>query len=243
MELGRRRVALVAGLTLAGLALGLWAGIGRPEAAQGQTSGAEPARGITVSGTGSVKAAPDRADFSFGVETQGDTAEAALAANSVAVRKVIDALEAAGVASSDIQTQQVSVSPRYDTNGQKITGYSAVNSVNATLRDLAEAGAVVDAAVRAGANQVYGPTLSISDQSGLYADALEKALEDARSKAKAIAAAAGVSLGSVVNIVEGEQSAPPIPLAATGGEADQSAPIEPGLQDIQATLRVTFAIA
>jgi uncharacterized protein YggE len=242
MELGRRRVALVAGLTLAGLALGLWAGIGRPDAAQGQTAGAQSALGITVTGTGSVKAAPDRADFSFGVETQGETADAALTANNAAVQKVIAAIKGAGVAAADIQTQQVSVSPRYGSDGQNITGYSAVNSVNATVRNLANAGAVVDAAVKAGANQVYGPTLAISEQSGLYQEALKKALDDARAKAKTIAEAAGVSLGSVVNIVEGSQVSPPIPLTG-GAEADQSAPIEPGLQEIPASLTVTFAIA
>lgn len=243
MRLGGRRVVLAAGLTVAALALGLWAGIGRPEAAQGQTAGGESALGITVTGTGSVKAAPDRADFTFGVETQGETADAALAANSAAVAKVIAALKGAGVAAADIQTQQVSVSPRYDADGQKITGYTAVNSVNATVRDLANAGAVVDAAVKAGANQVYGPTLSISEQSGLYQDALEKALADARQKATTIAAAAGVSLGAVVDIVEGAQAGPPVPLAAGAAEADQAAPIEPGLQEISASLTVTYAIA
>lgn len=243
MTLERKRVAAVAALTLAGLGLALWAGIGRPEAANGQSTGAATPSGITVTGLGSVKAAPDRADFSFGVETQGSTAEEALAANSAAVRKVIDALKGAGVAANDIQTQQVSVSPRYGSDNQKITGYSAVNTVNATIRNLADSGAIVDAAVKAGANQVYGPTLSISEQSGLYQDALRKALDDAKAKAKTIASAAGVSLGSVVNIVEGAAGAPPIPLTGGAVAEDGAAPIEPGLQEIQASLTVTFAIS
>ena len=146
-----------------------------------------------MTGSGSVQGTPDRADFSFGVETQGQTSEEALAANGDAVQKVIDAVKGAGVADADIQTQQVSVSPRYGESGQNIVGYSATNSVNATIRDLAQAGAVVEAAVAAGANQVYGPTFSISDQTGLYGDALEQALEDARTKAATIAEAAGVA--------------------------------------------------
>lgn len=241
MTFERKRVAAVAALTLAGLGLALWAGIGRPEVANGQSTESGTPSGITVTGTGSVKAAPDRADFSFGVETQGSTADEALAANNAAVQKVIDALKAAGIATADIQTQQVSVSPRYGSDNQKITGYSAVNTVNATIRKLADAGSIVDAAVKAGANQVYGPTLSISEQSGLYQDALKMSLDDARTKAKTIADAAGVSLGRVVNIVEGTAGAP-IPFATGEAASDQAAPIEPGLQEIQASLTVTFAI-
>lgn len=236
----RRRIALVAALAAGGVLAAALVGVGRPDAAQGQAA-VQPVTGITVTGSGSVRGTPDRADFSFGVETQGQTSAEALDANSVAVQNVIDAVKGAGVSDGDIQTQQVSVSPRYGENGQNIVGYSATNSVNATVRDLAQAGAVVEAAVAAGANQVYGPTFSISDQTGLYGDALEKALEDARTKAATIAEAAGVGLGSIVNVVEGGQIGPPVPMAAEAA-ADASVPIEVGQQDIVASLTVTFAI-
>ena len=236
-----RRVAAAAALMAAGLVIAAFAGVGRPDAAQGQTI-EPPARGITVTGTGTVEAAPDRADFSFGVETQGESSAEALEKNNEAVQRVIDAIEGAGVAASDIQTQQVSVSPRYSTDGQKIIGYSATNSVNATVRDLAGSGAVVEAAVAAGANQVFGPTFSITDQTELYTSALEDALADAKTKAQALAASAGVSIGQVVSIVEGSSFGPPVPVAeaqAQGGDV----PIEPGMQDIVATLTVTYAIS
>jgi len=235
----RTRLALVATLAAGGVLAAALVGVGRPEPAQGQTA-PQPVTGITVTGSGSVRGTPDRADFSFGVETQGQTSAEALDANSAAVQKVIDAVKGAGVAAGDIQTQQVSVSPRYGENGQTIVGYSATNSVNATIRDLAQAGAVVEAAVAAGANQVYGPTFSISDQTGLYGDALEKALDDARTKAATIAKAAGVGLGSIVNVVEGGQAGPPVPMAEAA--ADAGVPIEVGQQEIVATLTVTFAI-
>ena len=240
MKATRTRIAVVAALAVGGVLAAALVGVGRPEAAQGQTADT-PATGITVTGSGSVQGAPDRADFSFGVETQGETSGQALDANSAAVQKVIEALKASGVADADIQTQQVSVSPRYSNNGQRIVGYTAVNSVNAKVRDLASAGSVVEAAVAAGANQVYGPTFSISDQTGLYADALTKALEDAKAKAKTIAGAAGVNLGAIVNVVEGSSFGPPIPVTEAGGAA-ADLPVEPGQQEIIATLTVTFAI-
>ena len=85
MRINRTRIAAVAALTMAGLGIALWSGIGRPDSAQAQASDAATA-GITVTGTGSVEAAPDRADFSFGVESDGTTAGEALSANNAAVR-------------------------------------------------------------------------------------------------------------------------------------------------------------
>lgn len=237
------RAAAVVTLALAGIGLALWAGIGGPDEARGQASGPDSgALGITVTGVGTVQAKPDRADFTFGVETQGQTADEALAKNNAAVQKVIEAIKAAGVAAGDIRTQQVSVYPRYSENGQTIVGFTATNSVTATIRDVSKAGAVVEAAVKAGANQVYGPTFSISNQSGLYKSALDDAYGDARSKAQTLAQVTGVTLGRVVNVVEGGQFFPPF---SGGGEAAEPAapPIEPGLQEIQATLTVTFAIS
>jgi hypothetical protein len=229
-------VALVAG------GFALWAGIGRPEAARGQVTGGSEALGITVTGVGTVKGRPDRADFSFGVESQGKTADEALAANSAAVQKVIEAIKAAGVAAGDIQTQQVSVYPRYSNDGQTIVGFSANNTVSAKIRDVSKAGAVVEAAVKAGANQVYGPTFSISNQATLYKDALSGAFGDARSKAQALAGVTGVTLGRVINVVEGGGFFPPV-FGGAEAAAPAAPPIEPGLQDIQATLTVTFAIS
>jgi len=237
------KIALVAGFAAAGIGAAVLAGVVRPDTARGQTADVKPASGITVTGTGSVKGAPDRADFSFGVETQGETSADALEANGRAVQKVIAALKQAGIADGDIQTQQVSVSPRYSSDGQKIVGYTATNSVNAKVRDLAKAGAIVEAAVAAGANQVYGPTFSISDQRDLYDDAMMKALEDARAKAETIARAADVSLGQVLSIVESSSYGPPVPVAEAQAGGEVEVPIQPGQQEIIATLTVTFALA
>ncbi len=241
MRATKGRIALITALCAGGLAATALVGVGRPEAAHGQTA-EQPSSGITVTGSASVKGTPDRAEFSFGVETQGETSSEALDRNSKAVQKVIDALKSSGIAADDIQTQQVSVSPRYGEDGQKIVGYTATNSVSTTVQDLAKAGSVVEAAVAAGANQVYGPTFSISDQSELYSDALTKALDDARVKATAIAGAAGVQLGGVVAVVEGSSYGPPIPVAEAATGAAQDVPIEVGTQDIVATLTVTYAI-
>jgi hypothetical protein len=203
------------------------------------SSAAAEEGGITVQGTASVTSVPDRAELSFGVESQGQTAKAALAANAAEMRRVLAALRSAGA--SDLKTQYVSLSPRLGEQNE-VQAYIATNSVSATIKQLARAGAVIDAAVDAGANQVYGPTLSRGDQSDLYAQALKAAVANARESAQALAAAANVSLGRVTAIVEGGGAPAPMPLAAAKAE-DASTPIEAGSQQVTATVSVTFSVS
>jgi uncharacterized protein YggE len=244
MRSGKKQIVAIAALAMVGVAVAALIGVGRPERAVGGSAASTDGAGlgITVSGVGTVKAAPDQASFSFGVETQGATADEALAQNNDAVSRVVDAIKGQGIPDEDIQTQSVSVYPRYSEDGQIIVGYTASNTVSVVIRDLDEVGAVVDAAAQAGANQVYGPNLSIADQTELYKEALAEAYDDARDKAEAVAAAAGVGLGAVLNVVEGSASFP-FPAAADAAAEGGGVVIEPGLQEIQATLTVTFAIS
>jgi uncharacterized protein YggE len=223
----------IAALVAVGAAVVAFAGVGRPDLAGGAS---QPSGGITVTGTGTVQSVPDKAEFSLGVDSTGPTAREALAANSERMRRVLAALFAAGVAKGDVQTQDVSVSRSYPDNG-----YSADNTVSVTINDLAKAGSILDAATNAGANNVYGPTLTPSDQDELQAKALRAAVDRARAKARVLADAAGVLLGSVTSITEGVDEPSPVYTADMARRA-ASAPIEPGKQQTQATVRVTFAI-
>jgi uncharacterized protein YggE len=155
------------------------------------------------------------------------------------MRKVIAALKAAGA--TDVKTQYVSLSPRYNERSEA-QGFSATNSVSATVREIARAGAVIDAAVDAGANQVYGPNLSRGDQTELYRDALKAAVANARASAQALASASNLSLGRVTAIVEGGGAPRPLPFAAADKAMEAgSTPIEPGTQEVSASVSVTFA--
>jgi uncharacterized protein YggE len=189
-----------------------------------------------------VTVVPNEAEFSFGVTTQAKTAAAALAANASQMRQVIAALKQAGVAAKDIQTAAVELDPRYSNDGQDILGYTATNSVSARVRDINHAGAVVDAAVNAGANQVSGPSLTSSAMSAVYNRALRAAVANARSKAAALAAASGAHVGRVLSIVEGSAATPITQAPAAKGAVDTT-PIQPGTQQVQATVTVEFALA
>jgi uncharacterized protein YggE len=230
------RIAVVAaGL----LALAALSGVARPERAT-SASTVEDQNGVTVAGTAAIAATPDRATFSFGVLTRARTAAEALAANNAEARKVIAALVAAGIDRKDLRTETVSLSPRTSDDGETILGYTAENSVSAVLRNLDRAGVVIDAAVKAGANQVNGPSLEASERDRVYRDALKAAVADARAKAQVLAAASGRTLGRVETVIESSYSTPVV--MSKAADAAPSTPIEPGTQDIQATVTVTFAL-
>lgn len=230
----KTRILLIAAPLIVALAL---AAATLPGSAS--SAAAEPG-GITVVGTASVSSTPDRAELSFGVESVGQTAKAALAANATEMRKVIAAVKAAG--GTDVRTQSVSLSPRYNERNE-VQGFGATNTVSATIKDVAKAGAVIDAAVTAGANQVYGPSLSSGDQTEQYRQALEAAVVNARANAQVLAAAANLSLGRVTAIVESGGGSPPIPFAANKAEDMASTPIEPGTQRTTASVSVTFSVS
>jgi uncharacterized protein YggE len=231
-------IGAVVALLVAAVAVGA---VVRPGSAQGTAD--PPNDGVTVSGTGTARAAPDQATFSFGVQTEGESAKAALDANSAKMALVIAALKRAGIAEKDLQTQDVSVMPRQNETGQ-ISGYYANNSVQALVRKIAGAGAVVDAAVSAGANQSSGPSFDQSGRDAVYRSALRAAVADARTKAQALAAESNASLGRVTRIVEGF-AAEPVPMydRAVAQSAKPETPVEPGTQEVQASVTVTFDLS
>ena len=191
---------------------------------------------LIVSGVGTVESAPDDASFSFGVETRGASAKAALAENGDRVRKLLAALRDAGA--RDLATQYVSVWPVSE-NGS-ISGYSASNSISATV-DVDKAGELVDAATDAGANNVSGPELSQGDAQRVYREALAAAVKDAKARAEALAKATGRTLAGISKVSEGGETALPYYERAALGK-DAATPIVPGQQETSATVSVTFEL-
>ena len=121
-----------------------------------------------------------------------------------------------------------------------ITGYQASNSVLVTAA-LGKAGALVDAAVGAGANNVDGPNLDTAETSSLRNEALKQALAEAKGKAQAIAEAAGLTLGAPSTVREGGQATPIVYAAGLEAPARAAPPIEAGTQKIQASVTVTYS--
>jgi uncharacterized protein YggE len=208
--------------------------------AAGASSEATVQHSIVVTGQGSVSTVPDRAQVSFGVSTDAKTASAALRANAAEMTKVIAAVKGQGIAAADIKTELVSLSTRYSQNGDTVVGYTATNSVSATIRNLAKVGGTIDAAVDAGANQVSGPNLVRGDMTALYRAALRAAIANAKGKAQTIAAASGLHLRRITDVTEAGSAPVPQPLTKAGAEA--ATPVEPGTQLVEAAVTVTFSV-
>jgi hypothetical protein len=197
---------------------------------------------ITVTGNGSVNATPDKASFDFGVQVNAATASEATSKANQQAQAIIDALKNQGIPESDIQTSSVSLWPQTSSDGQTITGYQASNDVTVTTT-VEKAGSLVDAATSAGANNVNGPNLSVGDQSQYYAQALKAAVQDAQTQAKAIADAAGLTLGGILHITNQSSTPGPIFYGAADSLAAGKAPtpIQAGSQQIQASVTVVYS--
>ena len=184
---------------------------------------------------------PDQASFTFGVSTNAATAGAALTANAREMTKVIAALKAQQIASADIQTAEISLTPNMSRDGAKVINFTATNSVSVTTKSIAKAGAIVDQAVGAGANLVSGPSLTPSDASLLARKALKAAIADARARAETIAAAAKVKLGRVRTVTE--ESSGPVTSTPEAKVSFASTPVEPGTIKTEEDVTVTFDIS
>jgi hypothetical protein len=203
------------------------------------------AAGITARGTGTVTATPDVVTVTLGVQTEAGTAREALDANTGAATALLDVLRGAGVDPADLRTSDLAVYPSYGDDGRRITGYQVTNRVEAVLRDLAGAGALIDAAAGAvgDAIRVDGLTFSVDDDSAARAAARGDAVRRAVAQAREMAGAAGVALGPLLSVTEVPAPGAPQPFAVADAAAAQAAvPLQPGSQEIEVAVDVVHAI-
>ena len=207
---------------------------------------------IRVSGTGSVSTAPDTATVIVGVTIVDSDLKTAYNAANDQVAALLAALQEAGVAVEDVRTfglniyQDSSYPPMPAMDGQTEGSapelrYNVSNQVSVKVRDISKIADVINAAVDAGANNLFGLEFSVDDYKAQQTEARKLALEDARAKAAELAAAAGVELGEIVSISE-FSAAIPFNGNVRMDMGGANTVIQPGQQEIQASLDVTFEI-
>ncbi len=160
---------------------------------------------ITVVGEGTVKIKPDIAQATIGVEIVKPTVEEASAEVSKTMDAVVAALKKEGIADKDMQTSNYSVwtDQSYAQDGsQGKTAYRVSNQVNVTIRNLDKVGVVLDAAMQAGANNIYGVNFSLADSSQAESQARKEAVANANEKAQELADLTNLKLGPVVSVSE-----------------------------------------
>jgi len=206
---------------------------------------------ITVQGEGNVYAAPDQATIVLGVETRNTSASVAAAQNAELMNKTINALLAAGINKSDIQTSTYSLSipTTNDQSAITVTGnttkppeFVATNQVTVTTNNTQGVGKILDAAIAAGTNSVQSISFQLKDSNPQMDKALTLAIEDAQRKAQVMAKAAGVTLGRVLEISGGYSYASPAPRYNLVSAAAPT-PVLPGQMEVTASISMTYEIS
>jgi len=209
------------------------------------------AAGVSVNGRGQVSLPPDIAYVTIGVHTEADDVSRAVSQNADQVASVMTALADMGVAREDMQTSNFSLytGDKYDpASGQPIgKNYVVENTVNVTVRDLAGMGDLLDGAISAGANSIWGVTFDLEDKDASLAQARDMALQDAVTEAQALAGAASVTLGDIVSLSYTDTGYyyPPYYGVGGGGGGDglgAATSIVPGLITVSAEVYVTYSI-
>jgi uncharacterized protein YggE len=206
---------------------------------------------ITVVGEGKVTLEPDIARVTIGVETVTATVKEASDQNRATVEAVLAALAEQGIAEEDMQTSGFSIfAERFGPEGPLAEGdvrYRVSNNVMVTIRQLDAVGTILDAAIDAGANNIYGVEFALDDPGESESEARQAAITDAQEKAADLAELTGLTLGQVVSVSE--------VVGAGGGYyagnfAEQArafggggTPITPGQLDLVMQLQVIFSIS
>lgn len=220
-----------------------------PTAAFAQ-EGAPPPRTITVGATATIEREPEQATIMLAVESEAPTAREASQRNAALMERVLAAVRQTGVAGEAIRTVSYELRPEYsrpERDAQpRILAYRAVNMVQVRADAVARVGAVIDAALGAGANRVAGLNFELRDPESARLDALREAMTRARREAEVLAAAAGQQLGEPLTINVGgyfeprPQFAPQMAMRAE--MQDMATPIEGGQLTISANVNVVYRI-
>ena len=239
----------LAAIVIAAAAMGLTACATQPTAAPAANVSVDnKSNTIQVQSTEKVKVVPDIAEVSYSVYTQAADPKAAQETNTQDVNKVIDFLKKAGVDEKSIQTSNYGLNPIYDyTAGQKITGYEMRTGIIVSDLPMDKLGTLVASSIEAGINNIDHIAYMSSKYDESYQEALKKAVSASKVKADDIAAASGVTLGTITNVVElstyNENRYESVEGAAFGAQADaKSIAVEPGQLDVEAQVTVTYGI-
>ena len=208
---------------------------------------AADSRYITVSATGTATVVPDAVRINATVSVLGTTSKGALSsagATSTAVRSVLTANK---VATKDVGTQSITVYPEYSypaSGTPTLSGYRATQSFDITIRNAATAGAVVDAIVEAGGDnlQVNGVSPFVLDSDKATETARTAAVKKAKAKAASYAKLLGVKLGRIIYL--DESSTPTAyPIYTATAKADSAATVvDLGEQKVSVSVVVRWAI-
>ena len=200
---------------------------------------------VHVTGIGTVDAVPDEVRFVVGIDARALTPAKAFDEVEEQMQDALRVLRKLDVPDADIQAMQLSIVPVYDyKQGQRLVGHDARRNIRVTLRNIEDYARAMDAFAEIDVNRFEQVQLQSSKRHELELEALERAVEHARSKAERIASISGQSLQGLRHVQEQGASAPTPPMArmAMAMEADSAATVAAGSIEIQARISASFAM-
>ena len=224
--------------------------IASPARAADKESKDAQVRTIEVSGNGEAHATPDLAFLNLAIETHASTAEQTASRNAALAQKIVSALKAKLGDKGKIWTGGYSLNPEYGEPGPgrkpTVTGYVAQNSITVQTGETNLLGALIDAAIAAGANRVNYLNFTLSNDTKPRTEAIAKAANDAQAQAQALAQALGVKLKRIAR-ASTMSEVRPIPMGYATGEMAMArvsapTPVEPGEVTVPATVSLVYEI-
>jgi uncharacterized protein YggE len=208
------------------------------------TSNGTVAFGILASGDATVSRKPDLATISAGVQSQQSTAAAAQSDLAGKATKLINRIKALGVTDKDLTTSGYWLGPTYNQGGQTISGYRASEQLSFKWHNVDTVGKALDAVVQEGDATNIGVGFGLADPKSAQAEARSAAIADARTKAQAMASAAGIKLGPVIRVSDlSSYSRYPSPMMyASGAALKDSSQVPVGEMTVQVGVEVDFTI-
>ncbi len=206
---------------------------------------------LSVSAQATIFKPADQLQLSIGVITLNDTAEEALAENSDRMDAIITSLESAGLQQAEYKTGNFSIRPTYSPYPKNpppnwkstITGYEVSNSLSIQTQKLEIVGKLIDAASKAGANNIENIHFNLHDPRMHWDEAISQATTNAAHDARIIASAANVKLGRPLSIsLENQQVVVPRALGFAKMSAESVPPIEAGNIEISAAVNIVYEI-
>lgn len=224
----------------------------------------KPENTITFSGHGEVTATPDIANVYFTISKEAKTVKEAQSLVAQVEKKSLDFLRSKNILDKDIKTTNASFYPKYEyqydakimipcaeygcprPGKNVIVGYTASESITVKVRNTDEVGEVMQGLGTLGVSDLSGPNFSIDNEDGLKMAARRKAIEDAKTKAKALARDLGINLGKITSFSESGNY--PVPMyaksmmAADSGSGSAPAELPKGENTISSDVTITYQI-
>jgi len=202
---------------------------------------------ISVTGKGEIFIKPDIAKISVSVEKEAVSIADVQKQATDAINKIVEFLKSSGIEDKDIKTTNYSIYPRYDylRTGQVFRGYVVSQTLDVKIRKIDDAGKILAGATSAGANQIGGVSFTVDNEEAVKQEARQKAIADAKEKARQLAKDLGIKIGRLTNFSEsgnGDIIMPYAMKSETLGTGGPEPEIPSGENKVTVTVNLTYQI-